>query len=94
MSENDFITVEIYGQSYTLGGADRKDYVLKLAKHLDSKMNQVADSTGIVDSLKVAILAGLGVADDYFQVSESGGEQAVSEERINKLIEVLDDCIE
>ncbi len=94
MNENELVTVEIYGQSYKLRGAGQKDYILKLAEHLDSKMNQVVDSTGTVDSLKVAILAALNIADEYFQQEAPHPGSEISEERITRLIEALDECID
>ena len=94
MSDKDLVTVEIYGQSYKLRGAGQKDYILRLADYLDAKMNQIVDSTGTVDSLKVAILAALNIADEYFQGVKPSDGLEISEERIIRMIEVLDDCID
>jgi cell division protein ZapA len=57
------IRVEIYDQTYHLRGSD-PDYVLKLAEYVDSKMRQVAAQTATVDSLRLAVLAALNIADE------------------------------
>ena len=57
------IRVEIYDQTYHLRGSD-PDYVLKLAEYVDSKMHQVAAQTATVDSLRLAVLAALNIADE------------------------------
>lgn len=57
------IRVEIYDQTYHLRGSD-PDYVQKLAEYVDSKMRQVAAQTATVDSLRLAVLAALNIADE------------------------------
>ena len=58
------IRVEIYDQAYNLRGADA-EHVLRLAKFVDAKMRSVAEQTSTVDSLRVAVLAALNIADEY-----------------------------
>ena len=60
----DSIRVEIYDQGYTLRGTD-PDYIVKLAEYVDLKMRAVAEKTSTVDSLRVAVLAALNIADEY-----------------------------
>lgn len=90
----DLLSVEIYGQSYKLRGEGQKDYIQKLAGYLDSKMNQIADSSTTVDSLKVAILAALNITDEYFQALESGDSRDIAKDRIDKLVKIIDECLE
>ena len=61
---NDSIRVEIYDQGYTLRGTD-PDHIVKLAEYVDLKMRAVAEKTSTVDSLRVAVLAALNIADEY-----------------------------
>lgn len=58
------IRVEIYDQSYNLRGPD-PDYLFKLAEFVDVKMRTVAQQTATVDSLRLAVLAALNIADEY-----------------------------
>jgi cell division protein ZapA len=60
--------VEIYGQSYNLKGGGDSAYLADLATYVDARMNQIADATATVDSLKVAILTALNIADEYHQL--------------------------
>jgi cell division protein ZapA len=61
---NESVRVEIYDQSYNLRGSD-PDYIFKLAEYVDSKMRAVAGQTATVDSLRLAVLAALNIADEY-----------------------------
>ena len=58
------IRVEIYDQVYNLRGVDA-EYILRLAEFVDTKMRSVAEKTSTVDSLRLAVLAALNIADEY-----------------------------
>jgi len=58
------IRVEIYDQVYNLRGVDA-EYVTRLAQFVDGKMRNVAEQTSTVDSLRLAVLAALNIADEY-----------------------------
>ena len=60
----DSVRVEIYDQSYNLRGTD-PEYIHKLAEYVDLKMRTVAQQTQTVDSLCLAVLAALNIADEY-----------------------------
>ena len=63
------ITVEIYDQTYRLRGTNR-GYVEKLAATVDAKMRAVAAHGRTVDSLRVAVLAALNIADELARMTE------------------------
>jgi len=58
------IQVEIFGQTYNLRADGDPAYVQSLASHVDAKMREVARETKAVDTLRVAILAALNIADE------------------------------
>ncbi|MGA6986205.1 MAG: cell division protein ZapA [Terriglobales bacterium] len=58
------VRVEIFDQVYNLRGSDA-DYILKLAEYVDGKMRAVSDQTSTVDSVRLAVLAALNIADEY-----------------------------
>lgn len=62
LDESGFVTVEIYGQTYHLAG-DNLDRVRHLAARVDEQMRAVAQQGRTVDSLRVAVLAALNLAD-------------------------------
>ena len=57
------ISVEIYDQVYHLRGTDPA-YIEHLARLVDAKMRAVNAQAGTVDSLRVAVLASLNIADE------------------------------
>jgi len=61
---NNSVRVEIYDQVYNLRGSD-SEYVFKLAEYVDTKMRTVAEQTSTIDSLRLAVLAALNIADEY-----------------------------
>ena len=58
------VKVEIYDQTYNLRGVD-PEYINKLAEFVDFKMRSVAEQTSTIDSLRLAVLAALNIADEY-----------------------------
>jgi cell division protein ZapA len=65
------IRVEIYNQTYSIRSDGDNDYILELAEYVDRKMREISSGTLTVDSLKVAILAALHIADEYYQLKHS-----------------------
>ena len=61
--ENQSISVDIYDQIYRLRGTDTA-YIEQLAAVVDGKMRAVSAQGGTVDSLRVAVLASLNIADE------------------------------
>ncbi len=57
------ISVDIYDQTYHLRGTDTA-YIDSLARSVDAKMRAVSAHGGTVDSLRVAVLAALNIADE------------------------------
>lgn len=58
------VKVEIYDQTYHIRGELDEEYVAELAAFVDAKMRSVAEATRTVDSLRVAVLAALNIADE------------------------------
>ena len=62
------IRVEIYNQSYNIRSDGDTEYIIQLAEFVDSRMRDISSGTLTVDSLKVAILAALHVADELHRL--------------------------
>src|SRR6266542_4419312 len=58
------IRVEIYNQTYNIRSDGDTEYIIQLAEFVDSRMREISSGTLTVDSLKVAILAALHIADE------------------------------
>jgi cell division protein ZapA len=62
------IHVEIFGQTYTVKAGTDPGYVEELAAHVDAQMHEVGKAAGAVDSVRVAVLAALNIADECFRL--------------------------
>lgn len=62
------IRVEIYNQIYNIRSDGDSDYVTQLAEFVDHRMREISSGTLTVDSLKVAILAALHIADELHRL--------------------------
>jgi len=86
--------VEIFGQEYKIKGAGDPGYIHRIAGYVDSKMREIAHSSGIMSQSRIAILAALNIADELHQ--ERDGREKVEEEldmQAAKLSEILEDKI-
>jgi len=69
------VTVEIYDQIYHLSGEDA-EHIRRLAELVDARMRAVAAQGRTADSLRVAVLAALNIADELSQAEQAGGGDA------------------
>ena len=91
-SEKSYVTVEIYDQVYHLSGQD-PDHIRELAARVDAKMRAVAAHGRTVDSLRVAVLAALNLADELKRagITEAKPGHARAESLRGLLDEVLEE---
>lgn len=88
------VRVEIYDQVYNLRGTDA-EYILKLAEFVDGKMRSVAEQTSTVDSLRLAVLAALNIADEYHLLKKKYDALASEyRQRAGLLAGALDEVLE
>ena len=91
MADGRVIPVEIRGQRYPIRSALDPEYVARLAAYVDEKMRAAAESTPTGDSLRLAVLAALNIADELFRCRDANsarnGELA---ERAGELERLLD----
>jgi cell division protein ZapA len=87
--------VTIFGRTYHLRGGGDSEYLIELADLVDRKMREVAEATGTADTLKVAILASLNIADDYLKAGReriAPGDRA-TEKRLARMVTLLDEVL-
>ena len=65
------INVEIHGQRYPIRSQLTSTYVTELANYVDTKMTVAEEETKTGDSHRVAVLAALNIADQYFNCRRS-----------------------
>jgi len=87
------VRVEIFDQPYNLRGSD-PEYIMKLAEYVDAKMRAVAEQTHTVDTVRVAVLAALNIADEYHLLKRNHDSGTVEYlKRANDLSNALDEVL-
>ncbi len=87
--------IEIYDQSYNLSADQDETYVKELAAFVDSKMRAVADATHTVDSVKVAVLAAVNIADELFTVRQRQEKlEGPLRKRVEKCVAMVEKALE
>ena len=88
--------IEIYDQSYNVNSAGQNEEQLKeLAAYVDGKMREVAQATRMVDSVKVAVLAALNIADELFTLRERQQElDGPLRKRVEKCVALVEKALE
>ncbi len=68
------VTVEIHGQRYAVKSDLDQAYIAELATYLDRKMRMAADELSSADTLRVAIIAALNLADELYRARAASGD--------------------
>lgn len=89
----EYVTVEIYDQTYHLSGQD-VEHIRELAARVDAKMRAVAAQGRTVDSLRVAVLAALNLADELSQATGGSAEVRDGHAKALSLKGLLDEVLE
>jgi cell division protein ZapA len=91
--QNGSVRVEIFDQAYNLRGSD-PEYILKLAEYVDSKMRAVAEATNTIDTVRLAVLAALNIADEYHLLKRKQESGATDyQKRAYLLVNALDEVL-
>jgi len=93
VANNPGVPVAIYGQVYHIRPTDGSDpqQVEQLAHYVDVRMRAIAAKTRDVDSLRVAVLAALHIADEYHSLkSRYEALLAAVSEKSRQLARTLD----
>jgi len=102
MAENDrgsagerHMKLEIYDQIYNLSAGDDEERLAQLASYVDGKMRAVADASHTVDSVKVAVLAALNIADEFFALRERHEQiEGPLRKRVEKCVNMVEKALE
>lgn len=93
-TQNAGVRVEIFDQAYNLRGSD-PEYILKLAEYVDSKMRAVAEATNTIDTVRLAVLAALNIADEYHLLKRKQDTGATDyHKRAHLLADALDEVLD
>lgn len=85
------VRVEIYNQTYNIRSDGDSEYIMRLAEFVDNRMREISSYTLTVDSLKVAILAALHIADELHRLRHNNEQtDAQLASRSTECSEMLD----
>jgi len=92
--QNASVRVEIFDQAYNLRGSD-PEYILKLAEYVDAKIRAVAEATNTIDTVRLAVLAALNIADEYHLLKKKqDGGTTDYQKRAHLLAHALDELLQ
>ena len=93
--EGNQIKITIFGQEYSVKAPADPTYIKKIAEYVDTKMREVQSGFNSTQSSnRIAILSAMNITDELFNArkkSDSGDSEI--EEKINSLIELIDDSV-
>jgi cell division protein ZapA len=84
--DSEGIRVVIFDQEYFIRGQLDEAYIQKLGEFLDGRMRAIAGRTRTVDSMRIAVLAALNIADEFHQI------KARYEEKTRRVDEKVEEC--
>ena len=88
------VSVEILGQQYPIRSPLDATYVADLAAYVDEKIRSAADITPTTDTVRLAVLAALNIADEYFHVRDGErGRRELVVDRVARLERLIDDAL-
>lgn len=79
------VEVEIMGQRLTVASDDADDHVRKVANYVNEEMRRLSDG-GRVVSTRLALLAALNIASEYWKLRESQEDLTQRVERISQQV--------
>ena len=80
-------TVEVFGQTLGLRTDGEEARLHELARFVDNRMREVADQSSSVDTVKIAILTALNIADELYEERET--DQDARQHKLEKQAERL-----
>jgi cell division protein ZapA len=87
--------VEIFGQRLGLRSDGDETRLQELARFVDGRMREVADLTSNVDTVKIAVLTALNIADELYDERELDQDVRLNklEQRAQCLVTRLDETL-
>jgi cell division protein ZapA len=88
------VRVNIYGEEYTIRSDGDLEYIREVAEYVDRKMREISEKTANKSPSRVAILAALNIADEYFvEKNREKQDLSVIEKRTSDFLTMLDDTL-
>jgi cell division protein ZapA len=89
--------VDILGASFIVGAEESKEYLHRVVEYLRYKVSRVAESVSSSDPLKIALLAALNIADEFFKEREKHAPSLEDHDEMTEIAERMigriDQCL-
>jgi cell division protein ZapA len=77
----DSVQIEVMGKKFVLKGTHDKEYIKRVEKYINEKIEEVKGSGGSITTHNLMVLVALNLVDDYLK----------KEDEINRLIKTTED---
>jgi cell division protein ZapA len=89
------VKIEIFDQTYNVQADGDEAYLRELAAFVDEKMRTVAEATRQVDSMRVAVLSALNIADELFALRKRHQQlEGPLRQRVEKCVNLVEKALE
>ncbi|MGI9255879.1 MAG: cell division protein ZapA [Salinispira sp.] len=78
--------IELLGTSFLLQSDEDREYLKKVVQYFEKKLDETRRTVDTSDPLKLAILAGMMITDEFF-TSKKGSSELASDLTVNDLEE-------
>ena len=92
--DTNVVSVEILGLRYPIRSTLDAGYVSELAAYVDAKMQAAADDTEAADSVKIAVVAALNIADELFRARGADGPASAAADQLRERLHALEDLLD
>lgn len=79
--------MDIFGQDYTLKSEAEDGHIQRVADLVDRKMREVSMSTNSKNTVNIAILAALNMADEYLRIKDDRDRAAAKTRDLMQLVD-------
>src|SRR5947207_13166331 len=88
--------VQIMGRDYPIEANTGDDlYVNRLAQYVEERMKEIKEESNGVDSYKLAVMAAMNIADEFFRLKDTKGSNSHAvETKADELIHWLDSVLQ
>ena len=89
------VTVEIMGQRYPIKSSLDLEYITHLAGYVDEQIQAATEASTGGDTVRIAVLAALNIADEYFRARNTGTHLSENlQKRATEIEQIVDRALE
>lgn len=91
MSESPVVRVQIFGAEYQIASHTDAEHTREVARYIDRKMREVANSFSLRSVSKIAVLTAVNLADELFKAQQTGQQlKQMANDKAEKLAQSVD----